>query len=233
MAFSLQAAGSDFDADAVFAWQEEKAKTFGLGPISKQDVSFYIKYYGDPTEAPGPRFGLETDAGIDLYNKWLDVQRRIVLRLSTEDFKAFVLCIKGKKKGNDGVKMSSPKKRLQKLTMRILNCTDEDKEAIAAAKFKQNLRLDARVRVGTKKGRIFQVMLGGAMYSFLSDEEHSNENMRQPDIVDSNAVVPLCAGCGDEDGVYNCAKCKVVSAAHRTGSQSNSWRKTKSLYCRV
>lgn len=213
MSFSLQAAAPNNkdEVEAMLEQQKEMAKTFGKGRISKQDVAFYIQYYGDPTEAPGPRFGMQVEAGVQLYHKWLDVQRRIVLRLSTGDFKAFVKCVQAKKKGNGGGVKVNHKKLLQELVNKILKCTDADKEKIAATKLKQNLPINSRVRLGTKRGHVVQCLLGGAMYMFISDQEKKNKDVRQPEMVPSEAVTPLCAGCGEEDGMYNCSKCKVVS----------------------
>ena len=54
----------------------------GVGQVTMEDLVFYKNHVGD--EAPIDRFGGDFQA----YNHWTDIQRRIVIRLSTKDIRA-------------------------------------------------------------------------------------------------------------------------------------------------
>ena len=58
----------------------------GEGPVTKESLLFYKNHAGD--EAPAVRFN-----SLGEYSKWMDIQARIVKRLSTKDFGRLLECI--------------------------------------------------------------------------------------------------------------------------------------------
>lgn len=187
---------------------------FGEGPIIQQDIAYYIEYFGD--EPPAPRFGAKDRSDMSWlprYDHWMDIQRRIVQRLSTQDFQAFCDAIKSGK--DDGKK--------EMLVAKILNCSDAQQETLAKAKAKNKYPSGTRVRLGEDKGRITFVMMGGSQYGLVLDKaKQANPHCTTMKTVKPEQLVPVCAVCDALDGAYSCSKCKVAFYCGRD-CQKKGW----------
>lgn len=188
---------------------------FGEGPIHQQDIAYYIQYFGD--EPPAPRFGAKDPSDMSWfprYNCWMDIQRRIVQRLSTQDFQSFCGAIQS---GNDG------DEKKEALVAKILNCSDAEQEALAKAKSKKNYLSGTRVRLGQDKGAITYVMMGGAQYGVVLDKvKQANPHCMTLETVTPEQLAPLCSVCDAVDGTYSCSKCKVAFYCGRD-CQKKGW----------
>jgi hypothetical protein len=176
-----------------FSHNQQDNMPFGQGPITHQDIVFFLKFHGP--EPPGIRFNGDFGAN----HRWMDVQRRIVNRLSTRDFRRLL-----KAKDDDDRAV------LQELATKILECSKEEQKQLAALKVKKNLHSGTRVRVGDDKGQVTFCMMGGHQYSVVLDKK-KNPHCNTCEMVQAEDLVPLCAVCDEKDGIYSCSKCKVVS----------------------
>ena len=114
----------------------------------------------------------------------------------------------------------------QELATKILNCTEEQQQKIAASKVV--LPSGTRVRVGTDKGEINWALQGGAQYCIVLDKVkaaakvacHTMEQKKPSEFQ------VLCSVCDNEDGTKYCGKCKVQFYCSRD-CQKKGWSKHK------
>jgi 6-phosphogluconolactonase (cycloisomerase 2 family) len=178
------------------------------GPINTNDINVYVHYYGD--DSPGEQG--TSPAGFSVYMAWSEAKEKVLARLSTEDVKAFHATIDSFQKNTKaGADNAANRKVLSEYYKKILACTEDEKKALAEAKLKQNLQSGTRVRVGKDKGSIVMVLDGGVSYAVILDKaKEANPHCHYTQGFTKGDFVPLCDVCDDDDGKFNCSKCKMV-----------------------
>jgi MYND finger len=191
----------------------------------RNDVWYRALDNGEPRVLQESRWRRPTgsfNGDLGAYNKWMDIQGRIVSRLSTNDFKRFLDCIEKMKISNQVDAKAN--EVWKEITDMVLKCSVELQQKIEQDRV--IFHAGTRIRIGSNKGSIAFAMAGGFHYGVILDTmAKANKDVRAIETLKPESFQMLCLGC-DLDAKHHCGKCKVAYYCGR-GCQKNDGARHK------